>query len=220
MREFSGSTADRVGSTSQSGSAASGQDSPASDLAAAAKLARQQQAAEKAQRTERSQAVNEMAGDLAREQDEPIAGAPNGYRYYYFKEGDYAILVPADAKPEARDYYGLRLRSAEALSSRIEVILGEPIPALGDTPEEKIHNANVIFFEGCSYNPSALGPPVDGHPAVSVGYGECWLNQEVFGTAVRRFLTSAFRCERFTKTGWNSGRTLPRKNGTSREEFS
>jgi hypothetical protein len=175
--------ANRLGSPSQSDSVASGQDSPASDLAAAAKLARQQQAAEKGQRTERSQAVNEMAGDLAREQEEPIAGAPTGYRYYYFKEGDYAILIPADAKPEARDYYGLRLRSAEALSSRIEVILGEPIPALGDTPEEKIHNANAIFFEGCAFNLSGLGAPVDGHPAASVGYSGCWLNQEVFGSA-------------------------------------
>lgn len=179
----SDSTANRVGSASRSGSAASVQDSPSSDLAAAAKLARQQQGAEKAQRTERSQAVTAMAGDLAREQDEPIAGAPTGYRYYYFKEGDYAILLPADAKPEARDYYGLRLRSAEALSSRIEVILGQPIPALGDTPEEKIHNANAIFFEGCAFNLSGLGSPVDGHPAASVGYSNCGLNEEVFGTA-------------------------------------
>jgi len=159
------------------------QAAPASDLAAAAKLAREQRAAEKSQQTERSQAVNEMAGDLAREQDEPIAGAPTGYRYYYFQEGDYAILVPTDAKPEARDYYGLRLRSAESLTSRIEVILGEPIPALGETPEEKLHNANAIYFDGCAYNITGAGSPVDGHPAASGGYGDCSLNQELLGNA-------------------------------------
>jgi len=160
---------------------APGQEAPASDLAAAAKRAREQRAAEQSQRTDRSQAVNEMAGDLAREQDEPISGAPTGYRYYYFQEGDYAILVPVDAKPEARDNYGLRLRSAEALTSRIEVTLGEPIPALGSTPEEKLHNANSIYFGGCAYNITGQGSPIDGHPAASGGYGNCPLNQEVLG---------------------------------------
>jgi hypothetical protein len=160
---------------------ASGLQAPTSDLAAAAKLAREQRAAEQSQRTDRSQAVNEMAGDLAREQDEPIAGAPTGYRYYYFQEGDYAILVPIDAKPEARDSYGLRLLSEEALTSRIEVILGEPIPALGNTPEEKIHNANNIYFGGCAYSISGLGPPVDGHPASGAAHGNCPLNEEVLG---------------------------------------
>jgi len=154
-----------------------------SDVAAAAKLAREQRAVQSAHRTELSQAVNEMAGDLAREQDEPLSGAPTGYRYYYFKPGDYAILVPVDAKPVARDSYGLRLRSAEALTSSIEVILGEPIVARGDTPEEQIHNANKQYFQGCGLNLNGLGSPIDGHPASSAGYNNCSLGREVLGSA-------------------------------------
>lgn len=163
--------------------AASEPNPPASDLAAAAKLARDQRARQQTHRTELSQAVNEMANDLAREQDEPIPGAPVGYRYYYFKEGDYAILVPADAKPEVRDSYGLRLRSSEALTSSLEVILGPPVPALGDTPEEKIHNANATYFEGCALNISGLSSPVDGHPASGTGFSQCSLSRELLGSA-------------------------------------
>lgn len=163
--------------------AASEPQPPASDLAAAAKLARQERARAQTQRTERSEAVNEMASDLAREQDEPIPGAPVGYRYYYFKEGDYAILVPADAKPETRDSYGLRLRSSAALTSSLVVILGQPVEAMGDTPEEKIHNANAAYFGGCGLNLSGLGSPVDGHPASSAGFGQCSLNHELLGSA-------------------------------------
>jgi len=154
-----------------------------SDLAAGAKLAREQRVAQSAHRTEHSQAVNEMAEELAREQDEPLSGAPAGYRYYYFKPGDYAILVPVDAKPVARDSYGLRLRSAEALTSSIEVILGEPIAARGDTPEEQIHNANQQYFQGCGLNLNGLGSPIDGHPASSAGYSNCSLGREVLGSA-------------------------------------
>jgi hypothetical protein len=172
----------REASTAQEAQQTSPQSVP-SDLAAAAKLAREQRAAQSAHRTERSQAVNEMAGDLAREQDEPLSGAPTGYRYYYFKPGDYAILVPVDAKPVARDSYGLRLRSAEALTSSIEVILGEPIVARGDTPEEQIHNANEQYFQGCGLNLNGLGLPIDGHPASSAGYNNCSIGQEVLGSA-------------------------------------
>lgn len=159
----------------------SDQGTQASDLAAAAKLAREQQAREKGRRTEQSQAVDQMAKELSEADEEPIAGAPPGYRYYYFKPGDYAILVPADAKPEARDNFGLRLFSSEALSSRIEVILGEPIIAQGGTPEEILHNANAEYFGSCALNISGLGPPVDGHPAHSLAFRNCGLDHEVLG---------------------------------------
>jgi len=159
----------------------SDQSTRSSDLAAAAKLAREQQAREKARRTEESQAVDEMAKQLSEADEEPISGAPLGYRYYYFKPGDYAILVPADAKPEARDNFGLRLFSAEALSSRIEVILGEPIMAQGNTPEEILHNANAEYFGSCALNISGLGPPVDGHPAHAPAFRNCGLDHELVG---------------------------------------
>lgn len=158
------------------------QGTQSSDLAAAARLAREQQAREKARRTEQSQAVSEMAKELSEADEEPISGAPSGYRYYYFKPGDYAILVPADAKPEARDNFGLRLFSSEALSSRIEVILGEPITAQGSTPEEILHNANAEYFGWCALNISGLGPPVDGHAAHQAAFNNCELNQELLGS--------------------------------------
>lgn len=158
------------------------QGTQSSDLAAAARLAREQQAREKARRTEQSQAVSEMAKELSEAGEEPISGAPSGYRYYYFKPGDYAILVPADAKPEARDNYGLRLFSSEALSSRIEVILGEPITAQGGTPEEILHNANAEYFGYCALNISGLGPPVDGHPAHQAAFSNCELNRNLLGS--------------------------------------
>jgi len=159
----------------------SDQGAQSSDLAAAAKLAREQQAREKARRTEQSQAVDEMAKQLSEADEEPISGAPPGYRYYYFKPGDYAILVPADAKPEARDNFGLRLFSAEALTSRVEVILGEPITAQGNTPEEILHNANAEYFGSCALNISGLGPPVDGHPAHAPAFRNCCLDHELVG---------------------------------------
>lgn len=154
-----------------------------SDLDAAAKLARQQHERDKANRSDQSEIVNQMARELSASDEEPIAGAPTGYRYYYFKSGDYAIFVPADAKPEARDNYGLRLFSQEAFTSRIEVILGDPILPAGKTPEEMIHNANAEYFRGCGLNLGGLGPPVNGHPAHSAGFGDCPLHRDVLGYA-------------------------------------
>lgn len=152
-----------------------------SDLDAAAKSARVQRAQPMA-RSERSEVVNQQARELSESDEEPIAGAPTGYRYHYFEPGDYAILVPADAKPEARDDFGLRLFSHDAFTYRIEVILGEPIAAHGDTPEEIIHNANAQYFGGCAMNISGLGTPVDGHSARTVGLS-CGLSQQVLGYA-------------------------------------
>ncbi len=157
------------------------QQSSGSDLAAAAKLAKEQRAQQSARKTERSQAVDEMAEELALSQEEPIAGAPTGYRYYYFQSGDYAILVPADARPNARDYYGLHLRSSETLSSRVVVILGEPMPAAGSSPEEVLHNANDAFFWGCAVSISGVGAPVGGHPAHEVGFGQCEPPDDLIG---------------------------------------
>jgi len=154
-----------------------------SDLDEAAKATRQQREREKTEESGRTNFVNQMAKELADSDDGPISGAPIGYRYFYFKLGDYAILVPADAKPEARDRYGLRLFSEEAFTSRIEVILGEPILAEGKTPDEMIHNANATYFSGCGLNLSGLGPPVNGHPAHSAGFGNCSLHRDILGNA-------------------------------------
>jgi hypothetical protein len=157
------------------------QQSSPSDLAAAAKLAKEQRAQQSARKTERSQAVDEMAQELSLSQEEPIAGAPTGYRYYYFQPGDYAILVPADAKPNSRDDYGLHLRSSETFSSRVDVILGDSIPGAGSRPEEILHNANDIFFGACSVSIIGVGPPVNGHPAHDMAYQNCGLPEGLIG---------------------------------------
>lgn len=154
-----------------------------SDLAAAAKLARQQRAEQSARKTERSQAVDEMAQELAKSGDEPIEGAPTGFRYYYFQPGDYAILVPADAKPAERDQYGLHLLSEEAFTFRIEVILGDPVPAEGGTPEQILHNANNEYLGGCALSITGVGPAVNGHPAHSMAYQGCSINQYLLGSS-------------------------------------
>jgi hypothetical protein len=152
-----------------------------SDLAAAAKQAKEQRAQQSTRATERSQAFDEMAQELELSQEEPIAGAPTGYRYYYFQPGDYAVLVPADAKPESRDDYGLHLRSSEAFSARVVVILGDPLPAAGSTPEEILHNANDNFFAGCSASISGVGPSVNGHAAHDMAYQNCGLPEGLIG---------------------------------------
>jgi hypothetical protein len=178
-----------VGAVAQDASASSPQNQHAtfdqqsspSDLAASAKLAKEQRAEQSARRTERSQAVDEMAQELSLSQEEPITGAPTGYRYYYFQPGDYAILVPADTKPDSRDDYGLHLRSSETFSSRVEIILGESVPAVGRTPEEILHNANEIFLGACSGSIVGLGPPVGGHPAHDAGFGQCGLPDGLIG---------------------------------------
>ena len=181
---FSAAAAAQAVPAPQSNPSQSVQDQPAhsgSDLSAAAKQAREERAHQRAQRSANSEAVNEMAAELSEASDQPIAGAPVGYRYYMFKPGNYAILVPVDAKPEGRDSYGLRLFSTEALSSRTELILGDPIPAQGDTPEEILHNATARYFSSCGWSLTGLAPPVNGHPALStVGFGQC-LNHQLEG---------------------------------------
>jgi hypothetical protein len=142
---------DSSASSAQNQQGSTDQQSPTSDLAAAAKQAREQRAQQSARTTERSQAVDQMAQELALSQEEPIAGAPTGYRYYYFQPGDYAILVPADARPDSRDGYGLHLRSAEEFSWRVVVILGDSLPAVGSTSEEILHNANDTFLRIVRY---------------------------------------------------------------------
>ena len=164
---------DSSASSAQNQQGSTDQQSPISDLAAAAKQARKQRAQQSARTTERSQAVDQMAQELALSQEEPIAGAPTGYRYYYFQPGDYAILVPADARPDSRDGYGLHLRSAEEFSWRVVVILGDALPAVGSTSEEILHNANDTFFADCSVSISGVGAPVNGHPAHGVGFEQC-----------------------------------------------
>jgi len=154
-----------------------------SDLAAAAKRTREERAQQSAQRTSSSAAVDEMAAQLADESDQPIGGAPIGYRYYFFKPGNYAILVPVDASADRRDYQGLRLISSQAITSSIEVILGDPIIAQGNSPEEIIHNASRRYFYDCNSQVSMLGAPVAGHPTSSIsGFYNCSLNHEILGT--------------------------------------
>jgi hypothetical protein len=169
------------GADARQSQGASDQQLSGSDLAAAAKQAKEQRAQQGAGKTERSQAVDEMAQELSESQEEPIAGAPIGYRYYYFQPADYAILVPADARPESRDGYGLHLRSSETFSSRVEVILGEPLPATGSTPEEILHNANNTFFAGCAASISGVGPEVNGHPAHDMAFLQCASPDDMIG---------------------------------------
>ena len=163
-------------------SASNPQSSSASDLSAAAEAARQ--ARDRAPRSAGSQAVKQMADELADGPEQTIAGAPVGYRFYVFKPGGYAILVPEDAQPEAHDYYGLRLLSSELITSRLEVILGDPIPAQGDSPEEMLRNAGKRYFGGCNLGPLGSSPPLAAHPAQLVpSFSLCAFHNELLGSA-------------------------------------
>jgi hypothetical protein len=143
-------------------------DQPQSDLSDAARRAREERERQRAKRSAGSEAVNQMADELS-DASERATPAPVGYRYYNFKQGDYSILVPADAEVEGRDSYGLKLLSSEAMGSRTIVILGDPIPAQGDTPDEIIRNASSQYIPGCN---AAAGPG-----------GPCPFHNEVLGSA-------------------------------------
>ena len=159
-----------------------------SDLSGAARLAREERERQRAKRSANSEAVNAMATELSEASDEGAA-APVGYRYYNFKPGDYSILVPADAEVEGRNSYGLKLLSSEVMGTRTVVMLGDPIPAQGGTPEEILHYAARAYFVDCKVGVATAGTgigtagkPVNGHPAATVGFGTCPLNREVLGS--------------------------------------
>ncbi len=161
---------------------------PQSDLSRAARQAREEREQERTKQSATSQAVDEMATELS-EESEQASPAPVGYRYYNFKEGDYSILVPADAEVEQRDSYGLKLLSSEAMGTRTEVILGDPIPASGSTNEEMLRNAAQVYFRGCKVGVATagtgintVGKPVNSHPAATVAFDTCPLRQEVLGS--------------------------------------
>jgi len=173
-------------SQAQSGQAQADQPQgqPPSDLADAARKAREERERQRAKRSADSDAVNAMATELA-EGSEQNTPAPVGYRWYSFKPGDYSILVPADAELEGRNSYGLKLLSSEAMGSRTIVILGDPIPAQGADPNEMLNNAASRYFYGCRQTGIiTAGQPVNGHPAGSPGsFSMCPLGKEVLGFA-------------------------------------
>ncbi len=161
---------------------------PQSDLSDAARKAREAREQQRAKRSANSEAVNEMAVELS-EASEQNGPAPVGYRYYDFKAGDYSILVPADAEVEGRGSYGLKLVSSELMGTRTVVILGDPIPAEGSTPDEILRNAARAYFVDCRVGVATAGTgigtagkPINGHAAATVGFGTCPLNKEVLGS--------------------------------------
>jgi hypothetical protein len=162
--------------------------SSSSDLAAAAARARQEREQQRTKRSANSEAVNDMATELADSAEQAIA-APVGYRSYNFQPGDYSILVPADAEVEGRNLYGLKLLSSEGMGSRTVVMLGNPIPNRGDKPEEIFVNAARSYLLNCNVGLATAGtgintfnPLVNGHASATVGLGTCPLNQEVLGS--------------------------------------
>jgi hypothetical protein len=154
---------------------------PQSDLSDAARRAREERERQRAKRSAGSQAVSDMATELA-EGSEQSTAAPVGYRYYTFKPGDYSILVPADAEVEGHNSYGLKLLSSELMGTRTVVILGDPIEAEGETPLEILHNASMQYLPGCKMAITGAGLPVNGHTAGSMGFGMCALHNEVLGS--------------------------------------
>lgn len=156
---------------------------PASDLARAAAQAKAERERQRALHSSNSDAVNEMASELAERADSAPTGAPIGYRYFYFKEGDYYILVPEDAEIQGRGEYGLTLLSSEVVGSRTQVSLGEPIAAEGDTPLQKFRNAAARYASGCAPAMSGLTDPVNGHPAAKAGFSACPLQKQLMGYA-------------------------------------
>jgi len=157
-------------------------DQSPSDLANAARKAKEDRERQRANHSADSDAVNAMANELA-EGTEQAVPAPVGYRWYQFKPGDYWILVPADAELEGREQYGLKLTSSEAMGSRTVVILGDPIPAQGSNANEILDNAASRYFWGCRFNGViTAGKPVNGHPAGSAGsFSQCPLGKKVLG---------------------------------------
>ena len=151
-----------------------------SDLAGAAQRARDAREKQRAKRTANSDAVNEMAQDLE-EESEQAPAAPVGYRYYSFKPGDYWILVPADAEVEGRDGHGLKLLSSDAMGSRTLVILGDPIPNQGETPDDILNSAASGYLPGCKWRLHWSSQTISGH-AVSPA-SVCSLNHQVLGSA-------------------------------------
>jgi hypothetical protein len=134
-----------------------GQSQSQSDLAKAAEQARAARERERAKRSAGSEAVSKLADELSEESEEGAA-APVGYRYYNFKEGNYSILVPADAELEGRNAYGLKLLSSDLMGSRTLVVLGHPIPAEGKTKEEMIRNAAKQYLGDCTRVVMVLNP--------------------------------------------------------------
>ena len=151
-----------------------------SDLADAAQRAREARDQEHAKRTANSEAVNSLANDLAEESEENPA-APVGYRYYSFKPGDYSILVPADAEVDGRDSYGVKLLSSEAMGSRTLVVLGDPIPNQGESPDDILNNAASGYLPGCKWRLHWAGPMIGGHAATPSSL--CSLSNRLLGSA-------------------------------------
>jgi hypothetical protein len=153
-----------------------------SDLARAAEVARAERERQEARRSSNSDAVSQMAKELSEEKEDDQSGAPPGYRYFSFTDGDYRILVPARAQPEARDSYGFKLLSSDPTNPGIAVVLGDPIEAQGYSPQEMLRNAAATYLEGCRV---AVSPylTVSGRPAASVSFSNCPLNHEILGRA-------------------------------------
>ena len=155
--------------------ASTAQQSPISDLAAAAKQAREQRAQQSARATERSQAVDQMAEELALSQEEPIVEAHHGIpATTTFNRGTTAILVPADARPDSRDGYGLHLRSAEQFSWRVVSHLGRlTTGGRKHLRRDSAQRETIPFLQVVPVSISGVGAPVNGHPAHGVGFERC-----------------------------------------------
>ena len=151
-----------------------------SDLAGAAQRTRDARQRERGKRTSNSEAVDSMADELA-EESEPDLAAPVGYRYYSFKPGDYSVLVPADAEVDGRDSHGLKLLSSEAMGSRTLVMLGDPIPNRGETPDDILNNAANSYLPGCKWRLHWNGLLIGGHRASPASV--CSLSNKLLGSA-------------------------------------
>jgi hypothetical protein len=154
---------------------------PDSDLSQAARKAKAEREKQRALESTNSNAVNQMAQELA-EKTEPAGNAPVGYRYYSADDGEYSILVPEHAELQARGDDGVTLLSSGEWGPTTEVILGAPIAPHGGSTSIILHNAANDYFSDCNVGGSVR--PVNGHPAIFTSFSGCSLGHSLLGQAV------------------------------------
>jgi hypothetical protein len=146
---------------------------PVDDLSAAAKKAKADRQTQQNSGATTSDAIKQMANEIAEGPDAVIGPVPVGYRTYVAEGRDYALFVPQFAQIESRDGRGLKLASTNALDTRTVVILGAAIPVKGDSPKDMLGEAVDAYF-GCDLGRWVTVADLNGHSMAKVNHQSCW----------------------------------------------
>jgi hypothetical protein len=151
---------------------------PTDDLSAAAHKAKADREQQQRSGSTTSEAIKQMADEIAEGPDGMIGPVPVGYRVFVSEGRDYALFVPQFAEIEGRDpWLGLKLLASSSLDTRTEVILGPSIPVKGDTPKEMLQAAVDRYFGGCDLARWIRVDDLNGRPRTTVNFQNCWTNQ-------------------------------------------